>query len=224
MNLFDIIGPVMIGPSSSHTAGAVRIGGVSGRILGEAVQHADIELAGSFAETYRGHGTDKALVAGLLGMFPDNPDIKRSFDIAAEQGMTYAFIPVKLPHAHPNTARITMTGVTGKTAMVQGASVGGGNILITAVNHTETAFTGNLDTLIIVHDDIPGVIAEVTTLLARMGINISTFKLSQSKRKDEAVMTLEIDDTIGLDSVKKIKALEGITNVIHLRANLGERF
>jgi L-serine dehydratase len=182
MNIFDIIGPVMIGPSSSHTAGAVRIGGVSGRILGEDAAHAEIGLAGSFAETYRGHGTDRALVAGLLGMFPDDARIRDSFRLAKERGMTFTFSTVKIPHAHPNTARISLTGVTGKTAVVEAASVGGGNILITRVNGTETAFTGNLDTLIIVNEDIPGVIAKVTTLLASMGINIDTFKLSQNQQ------------------------------------------
>jgi L-serine dehydratase len=197
---------------------------VSGRILGEDVAHAEIALAGSFAETYRGHGTDKALVAGLLGMFPDDVRIRDSFRLAAERGMTYTFSTVRIPHAHPNTARISLRGVTGKTAVVQAASVGGGNILITSVNNTETAFTGNRDTLIIVNEDIPGVIAKVTTLLAEMGINIDTFKLSQNKKNNEAVMTLEIGETIGLDSVARIRKMDGVISVIHLRANMGERF
>ena len=134
MNIFDIIGPVMIGPSSSHTAGAVRIGRVSRKILGEDVAKAEIGLAGSFAQTGRGHGTDRALLAGLMGMNTDDDRIKHSFTVAKEQGLEFHFSEVKIPHSHPNTVKLHLTGKTGKECAVQGSSVGGVNIIITSVN------------------------------------------------------------------------------------------
>ncbi|GHV83325.1 L-serine dehydratase, iron-sulfur-dependent subunit beta [Spirochaetia bacterium] len=219
MNIFDIIGPVMIGPSSSHTAGAVRIGKVSREILGEDVAKAEIGFSGSFAKTGRGHGTDRAIVAGLLGMNPDDERIKTSFSTAKERGMDFVITEIKLSRAHPNTARLRLTGKSGKQCAVQGSSVGGGNILITNVNDMETAFTGNADTLIIPHKDVPGMIASVTTQMAFAGINIGNFKLSRPHKGFQAVMTLEIDGTISDEAVAHLAALPHIDNVVCLRAN-----
>jgi L-serine dehydratase len=218
MNIFDIIGPVMIGPSSSHTAGAVRIGRASYKILGEGVAGADIGLAGSFAQTGKGHGTDRALVAGLLGMFPDDDRIRDSFTIAREQGMDFGFSEVKIPRAHPNTARLHLTGRSGKKCMVQGASIGGGNIIITNVNEMETSFTGDADTLIIAHRDMPGMIASVADLLAARNINIGNFRLNRPHKGFEAVMTLELDGIIDKDAVMELEKLPHIDNVVYLRA------
>lgn len=222
MNVFDIIGPVMIGPSSSHTAGAVRIGRVSWKILGEDAVKADIGLAGSFAQTYRGHGTDRAIIAGLLGMLPDDERIRDSFSIARERGFEFNFSEVKIPKAHPNTAKLHLTGTSGKECLVQGASVGGGNILITSVNEMETSFTGVSDTLIIAHQDMPGMIASVTSRMAAMGINIGNFKLNRPHRGFQAVMTLEIDGTIDRETVSRLRALPHIDSVVYLRANQNE--
>lgn len=222
MNVFDIIGPVMIGPSSSHTAGAARIGRVSWKILGEDVATAEIGLAGSFAQTYRGHGTDKALVAGLLGMFPDDERIRDSFTIARDAGLAFSFAEVKIPHAHPNTARLHLIGRSGKECVAQGASIGGGNILITSVNEMETAFTGNSDTFIIAHKDMPGVIAEVTSLMSWYDINIGNFKLNRPHKGFEAVMTLEVDGAIEKNFVDKLRGLPHINSVVFLRANQNE--
>jgi L-serine dehydratase len=222
MNIFDIIGPVMTGPSSSHTAGAARIGRASYKILGEEVARAEIGLAGSFAQTGRGHGTDKALVAGLLGMFPDDERIRDSFTIAREQGMEFIFSEVKIPRAHPNTARLHLAGKSGKKCMVQGASVGGGNIIITSVNEMETSFTGAADTLIIAHKDMPGMIASVADLLAARNINIGNFRLNRPHKGFEAVMTLEIDGTISKDAVIELGKLPHIDNVVYLRATQNE--
>ncbi|MDR2159983.1 MAG: L-serine ammonia-lyase, iron-sulfur-dependent subunit beta [Treponema sp.] len=219
MNVFDIIGPVMIGPSSSHTAGAARIGRVSGKILGEQPVTALVALAGSFARTGRGHGTDRAIIAGLLGMRPDDERLKHSFGIAREQGLDFEFIEVKIPHSHPNTAKIHLTGSGGKKCEVQGASVGGGNILITSVNGMETAFTGGMDTLIIAHKDMPGIIASVTSLMADFGINIGNFKLNRPQKGFQAVMTLEIDGTMNADAVTILAKLPHIDSVVYLRAN-----
>ncbi len=219
MDIFDIIGPVMIGPSSSHTAGAARIGKVAGKILGAAAVRADIGLAGSFALTYKGHGTDKALIAGILGMNPDDERIRRSLDIARERGLDYSFREVKIPRAHPNTALLHLTAAGGAECTVEGASVGGGNIVINRLNGMETVFTGERDTFIIPHRDAPGTIAAVTGLLADSGINIGNFRLSRPNKGYQAVMTIEIDGELQTGIVERLKELPNIINVVHLPAN-----
>jgi L-serine dehydratase len=222
VNVFDIIGPVMIGPSSSHTAGAVRMGRISLKILGEEAVKADIGLAGSFAMTYRGHGTDRALIAGILGLLPDDELIRDSFPLAKERGLEFSFSEVKIPRSHPNTARLHLTGKSGKECAVQGASVGGGSVLITVVNEMETAFTGNSDTLIIAHKDMPGMIASVATVMAESGINIGNFRLNRPNRGFQAVMTVEVDGDMNRDAVEKLRALPHIDSVVYLRANQNE--
>ncbi|MDR2608957.1 MAG: L-serine ammonia-lyase, iron-sulfur-dependent subunit beta [Treponema sp.] len=222
MNVFNIIGPVMIGPSSSHTAGAARIGRVAWKILGEDVAKAEIGLAGSFAQTGRGHGTDRAIIAGLLGMFPDDERIPDSISIAKEKGLEYVISEIRIPKAHPNTARLHLTGTSGRECAVQGASVGGGNILITSVNETETSFTGASDTLIIAHQDTPGVIAEVATLMAWHGINIGNFRLSRPQKGFQAVMTVEIDGTLEKAVTGKLQSLPHIDSVVYLKAIQGD--
>jgi L-serine dehydratase len=222
MNIFDIIGPVMIGPSSSHTAGAVRIGRVAMKILGDDVKNAEIGFVQSFAQTYRGHGTDKAIVAGLIGMLPDDERICRSFSCAREAGLEFSIKEIKIARAHPNTARLHLTGRTGKECVVQGASIGGGNIVITGVNEMETDFTGTSDTLIIPHQDTPGVIAEVTSVMAWHGINIGNFRLNRPHKGYQAVMTVEIDGTVGEDFVTALRRLPHVDSVVYLRANQNE--
>ncbi|MDR3275686.1 MAG: L-serine ammonia-lyase, iron-sulfur-dependent subunit beta [Treponema sp.] len=222
MNIFDIIGPVMIGPSSSHTAGALRMGRVSGKILAEEAVRAEIGLAGSFAETGRGHGTDRAIVAGILGMLPDDERIRESFAIARERGLDYQIEEIRIPHAHPNTARIRLTGQSGRECAVQGASVGGGNILITSINEMETAFTGEADTLVIAHRDMPGMIAEVATLMSWYGINIGNFRLSRPHKGFQAVMTIETDGLMDAAVVEKLRSLPHIDSVVYLRAHQHE--
>jgi L-serine dehydratase len=218
VNVFDIIGPVMIGPSSSHTAGAVRIGRAAGVILGEEARRAEIGLAGSFAQTGRGHGTDRALVAGLLGMFPDDEGIPRSFDLAAERGLDVKFSEVKIPRAHPNTVRLHLTGASGRECVVVGSSIGGGNILIHSVNDMETEFSGDADTLIVAHQDTPGVIAEVTNLMAWHGVNIGNFRLNRPHRGFQAVMTVEIDGHMEPNLPDKLRGLPHVDSVVYLRA------
>lgn len=218
MNIFDIIGPVMIGPSSSHTAGAVRIGNCARVILGEDAVSADIGFAGSFAETYRGHGTDRAIVAGLLGMFPDDERIRSSFEIAKERGLEFTVKTVKIPRAHPNTARLHLTGVSGKKCGIEGASTGGGNILIYSVNEMKTEFSGGADTLIIAHQDMPGVIAEVTSLMSWYGVNIGNFKLNRPHKGFQAVMTVEVDKLTDGGIVDKLQGLPHVDSVMYLRA------
>ena len=222
MNVFDIIGPVMIGPSSSHTAGAVRIGRTARMILGEEVRRAEIGLTGSFAQTYRGHGTDRALVAGLLGLFPDDERIRGSFDLAKERGLEFTFAEIKIPRSHPNTVRLHITGESGKECVVVGSSIGGGNILIHSVNEMETQFSGDADTLIIAHQDTPGVIAEVTNLMAWHGVNIGNFKLNRPQKGFQAVMTVEIDGHTEANMPDKLRGLPHVDSVVYLRANQSE--
>ncbi len=196
MNVFDIVGPIMIGPSSSHTAGAVRIGRVARVLLGKEPVAARISLHGSFAETYRGHGTDKALIAGIMGFMPDDPRIRNSLLIAQSIGIEYTFDMVYLENAHPNTARLVLTSLDGSSVKVQGSSIGGGNIIITSLNDMTVEFSNQYATLIVLHRDIPGVISDVTQCCAQEHINICSFKLSRIEKGGIAVMTIETDDKI----------------------------
>lgn len=193
MNVFDILGPVMIGPSSSHTAGAARIGRITQALLGASPVKADILLHGSFARTYKGHGTDKALIAGILGMTTDDERIRNAPELAKQQGLEVQISTGEIDGAHPNTAKITLTDAKQHTVTLLGSSVGGGNILVTEVNGMEVSFTGQHTTLIALHRDTPGTIAAVTEVLADAGVNICNFRLSRQHKGGEAIMTIEID-------------------------------
>lgn len=219
MNIFDIIGPVMIGPSSSHTAGAARIGYVARKILAKEPVKAEIKLAGSFAETYLGHGTDRALIAGILGMKPDHADLPNSLAIAKERKLEYSFKTVKLPKAHPNTAIVRLYAKDGDMTEIEGASVGGGNILITRLNGMESAFTGQYNTLIIPHKDTYGVIAAVTNALAEFHINIGNFRLTRQGKGNKAIMTLELDGDMTRDQLSVLRGLPNVLHVVYLHAN-----
>ncbi|MBQ4640076.1 MAG: L-serine ammonia-lyase, iron-sulfur-dependent subunit beta [Clostridia bacterium] len=219
MNIFDIVGPVMIGPSSSHTAGAARIGYVARKILAKEPVRAEIDLAGSFAETYRGHGTDRALIAGILGMKPDNEDLPRSLEIAKEKGFGYTIRTVCLPKCHPNTAVIRLWAEDGDMTEVEGASVGGGNILITRLNGLESAFTGQYNTLIIPHKDTYGVIAGVAQALAAFRINIGNFRLTRQEKGRQAIMTLEVDGDVSRELLMLLRALPNVMHVVYLHTN-----
>src|SRR5699024_9190361 len=165
MRLFDVLGPVMIGPSSSHTAGAARIGRTARQLLGEAPVRADSGLYGSFATTGRGHGTDRAIVAGLLDMKPDDPRLPDSFALAEEAGLEVVIHSVELRAAHPNTAVLTLEGKRRKLSLTA-ASVGGGRIRVTSIDGVSADFGGDANTLIIHNEATPGCIAEVTRALA----------------------------------------------------------
>nr|WP_317856427.1 L-serine ammonia-lyase, iron-sulfur-dependent subunit beta [Chakrabartyella piscis] len=186
----------MIGPSSSHTAGAVRIGKYARSILGTEPKEAIIYFSGSFSKTYKGHGTDKAVIAGILGMETDDERIPISMEIATEMGVTFSFVEKEIDGAHPNTAEIVLKDAKGNQAVVQGASVGGGNIVINQINGTEVSISGKSDTLIIPHKDEPGMIAAVSNILAWNGVNIHGFSLCRDQKGGTAVMTIEIDGGI----------------------------
>ncbi|EOS59746.1 MULTISPECIES: L-serine ammonia-lyase, iron-sulfur-dependent subunit beta [unclassified Anaerotruncus] len=209
MNVFDIIGPVMIGPSSSHTAGAARIGRIAYMLLGQPAKRAEILLHGSFAKTYKGHGTDKALIAGIMGMKPDDARLRSSFELAEQAGLSFEITTGHLEDAHPNTAQITLYGEDSQVS-VQGASVGGGNILINRINGMAVEISGQFTTLIVLHRDAPGTIAHVTELLGSNGINIANFRLAREQKGGTAVMTIEIDGDAGKELNRQVAALENV--------------
>ena len=196
MDIFDIIGPVMVGPSSSHTAGAVRIGYIAGKLMGEPIAKAEILLYGSFLATGKGHGTRKALVAGLLGMKPDDMRIPDSFEIAKEHGIEVVFGEPALRDAHPNTAQIFLTSVTGKNLEVVGESLGGSRINIAQIDGISTNFSGDYPTLVVHNMDQPGHVAEVTSMLAHKSVNIAAMQLYRSGRGGNSVMVLECDQEV----------------------------
>lgn len=216
MNLFDIIGPIMVGPSSSHTAGAVRIGYVARLLLAEPVKKVDICLHGSFRSTGKGHGTDRALVAGLLGMQTDDERIPDSLTVAKEEGMEVAFWSVELRDAHPNSVKLLLTGIYGKKLELMAASLGGGRIRVCELNGLEANFSAEYPTLIVNNQDRPGIVNEVTAALAHEDVNIATMHLYRNKRGSNAVMILECDGEIPRESLKRLKSLPGILDVAYL--------
>lgn len=216
MNLFDILGPVMVGPSSSHTAGAVRIGYIASRLLQDKLVKAEIYLHGSFATTGAGHGTDKALIAGLLGMKPDDIRIPDSFQIAKEQGLSFSFGNKTIKDAHPNTALLLLTGESGRTLEVQAASIGGGRIMIQKLDGIEVNFSSEKPTLIVHNLDQPGHVAEVTSMLSHKSVNIATMQLYRDKRGGYAVMVLETDQGIPKEAIAWLAHLEGILKVTYI--------
>lgn len=216
MNIFDIIGPVMVGPSSSHTAGAVRIGYIAARLLGEQIRSAHILLYGSFLATGKGHGTQKALAAGLLGMQPDDMNIPESLEIAQKAGIQIVFGELKIEDAHPNTVEIRLEGVNGRTLSVVGESLGGSRINIAKIDGIETNFSGEYPTLVVHNLDQPGHVSDVTAMLAHKSVNIAAMQLYRTNRGGEAVMVLECDQEIPADSVRWLKKVEGVRKVAYL--------
>ena len=213
MNILDVIGPIMIGPSSSHTAGAVRLGRMGLALLGEPVCEASIGLHGSFASTGRGHGTDKALVAGLMGWNTDDTRLPRSFELAASQGLSFHFETVNLgSEAHPNSAVFALKGKNGGLRLT-GCSIGGGRIKITEIYDFPLELTGELASLITLHQDRPGVIHQVTGILASRAVNIAEMRVSRRKRGKMAAMVIETDSVIPPDLVADIAILPQIIAV-----------
>ena len=206
-SVFDIVGPRMTGPSSSHTAGAVRLAHVARHIAGMNVAEVYFTLYGSFAETGRGHGTDKALIGGALGMNPDDERIKDAYRIARETGVLVHVDFSDEPVNHPNTARIRILAEDGHETEVVGQSIGGGNILITEINGLDVKLTGDYPTLIVQHHDEPGVIAEVSHVLAQLNINIAFMRVFRHGKGEDAYMTIETDQKVTPEMVSMIEKL-----------------
>ncbi len=217
-NIFDILGPVMVGPSSSHTAGAVRIGLVGRQLFGQQPDKAVVYLHGSFAATGKGHGTDRALIAGLLGMRPDDLRIPDSFEIAKERGMDFVIEPRELRDAHPNTARITMEADNGKKLEIQAYSIGGGRIRVSMLDGMDVNFSGETHTLIVRNQDQPGCITDVSTVLNLCGINIATMQVFRARRGGSAVMVVETDQVVPESAIEMLERRQGILKVTFLAA------
>ena len=220
MNVFDIIGPVMIGPSSSHTAGAVRLGRVANKLMdNHPLKRVEITLSGSFAQTYKGHGTDRALLAGIMGYHSYSPEIRDALAIATERGIDYVFLKEDIKGAHPNTARIHFVLQDGEEGTVQGASIGGGNILVHQINGMNVEFTGENNTILVMHQDQPGVIAAVTQLMhfEYAELNIASFRLTREARGGSAIMTIEIDGHPPEGLTDAIRKISLVTNAILVR-------
>ena len=220
MNVFDIIGPIMIGPSSSHTAGVVRIGRVVNKLCdGNDPVKAEITLSGSFAKTGKGHGTDKALLAGIMGFHSYSPEIRDALKIAKERGLEYSFTNEEIRGAHPNTARIDFETADGKKGEVLASSIGGGNITVSRVNGMKVDFNGNSNTILVMHTDKPGVIANVTNMMhwEYEDLNISNFSLSRQEKGGDAIMTIETDNLPPETLIEDIRKIGHVTNAILIR-------
>lgn len=215
IDIFDIIGPIMVGPSSSHTAGAVRIGRMARTLLGQEPKSAAIHLHGSFAETGVGHGTDKALVAGLLGMMSDDYNIPKSFEIAAERGLSFTFDEIDLRDAHPNSVLMEIEGAQGAKLSMQACSVGGGRILVNKIDGVALNFTGNYNTLIIHNKDERGYISNVTQALTLAKVNIANMSLNRSSRGGSAIMVIETDEPVPESILSLLGSLSGILHITY---------
>jgi L-serine dehydratase len=203
----------MIGPSSSHTAGAVRLGALARAIFGEQPLAASIGLHGSFASTGRGHGTTLALVAGLLGMRPDDARIPDALDLAESAGMAVEFHEVDLGEVHPNTAVFELSGAGGRSMLVRGSSLGGGDVVVRAIDGFEVEANGDLPLLIVEHTDQPGEIAAVTGILAQSGTNIAEMRVSRERRGARALMLIETDVEVEPQAALAVSELSGVTGV-----------
>ena len=216
MNIMDIIGPVMVGPSSSHTAGAVKIGQISRKLLAEPVRQAEIYFHGSFLATGKGHGTDRALIAGLLGLAVDDENIPDSFALAEKQHLSFSIHGIDLGDAHPNTVKMKLTGESGRTLEIVAASIGGGQIRICEIDGLTANFCGDYPTLIVHNLDQPGHVTEVTSMLAHKSVNIATMQLYRDSRGGNAVMVIECDQEVPKASIDWLTRVEGIVKVTYL--------
>ena len=214
IGIFDVLGPIMIGPSSSHTAGAARLGKIARTIVNKPIKDVTFLLHGSFKETYKGHGTDRALVAGILGMMPDDSRLRDALLIAEKEGLEVHFLPADLGQVHPNTVKILMTDCDDINWEVLGSSIGGGLVEIYEINGNKVKITGEYPTIITCHDDIPGTVSKVSTLFYDNDINIAHMTLVRSQKGKDATMTFEVDNNVSEELIAAIKAVEGVNRVI----------
>ena len=211
-SVFDIIGPVMVGPSSSHTAGALRIAKVTRDLFAEEIKWAKIHLYGSFAKTYKGHGTDLALAGGLLGFDTDDTRLRESLTIAANEGLQITFLEDTAATEHPNTVRIKV-GNDHNSFEVVGISIGGGKVQITELNGFNLRLSGNHPEILVFHNDRTGAIASVTKILARHEINIGHMEVNRKDIGKEALMVIEVDENVTDEILAELSSAEHIIHV-----------
>ncbi|MDO8846928.1 MAG: L-serine ammonia-lyase, iron-sulfur-dependent subunit beta [Coriobacteriia bacterium] len=212
-SIFDVVGPIMVGPSSSHTAGAVRLGALARAIAGAPVRSAEVTLHGSFASTGRGHGTDLAIIAGLLGLAPDDTRIPTARALASAAGMHVTFAAADLGDVHPNTAEMLIETEAGERVLVRGSSVGAGDVEITLIDDFPVLLTGELPALGVIHHDQPGVVASVSAGLAAEAINIASMQVFRERRGARALMVIETDSIVREDVVASLAGVDGVIGV-----------
>ena len=206
--VFDIVGPIIIGPSSSHTAGACRLANAARAIFNKPIKQAVIHVYGSFAATLFGHGTDKALVGGLMGILPDDERLNAALDIAKETGFIYRFVSEQETGPNANLVKFEILGTKDEQMVVSGVSIGGGNIVVTRINHTDLEISLQYNTLIVDHLDKPGAVLSVAKILADETINIASMNMYRQGKHGRAYMIIETDQTIAPDIIKRIRGLE----------------
>lgn len=215
VNMFDILGPITVGPSSSHTAGAIRIGLACRIILGEEVKKARVIFYGSFADTYRGHGTDKAVIGGLLGFNTDNVKVRESLQLAQFRGMEYVIDTAEEPRYHPNTVRIEARGAT-RSINLRGISVGGGAMRLVELNGFAIDAACLYDTLIVFHKDTPGTLAGIAQTLSGSGYNIGNLRLSRDKREGDVITIIETDVPVDGETVAALRQVGSVAGVVSI--------
>lgn len=207
ISVFDVLGPNMIGPSSSHTAGAVEIAHLAQKLLEPPLKKVEFTLYGSFAKTYRGHGTDRALLGGIMGFGTDDIRIRDSFRIARERDLTFSFLPNETEtEVHPNTVDIRMENGAGQVMTVRGESLGGGKVRIVRINGMGVEFTGEYASVITEHQDKPGVVAHITRVLSDWNVNIAFMRLYREGKNDRAYCIVESDGRLPQEIGEQLKA------------------
>lgn len=215
LSIFDVIGPNMIGPSSSHTAGAVSISLMARKLFAEEIKEVTFTLYGSFSKTYQGHGTDRALLGGILGFATHDERIRDAFDYAGQLGVTYKYIIDEETRTnHPNTADIDLVGATGRTMSIRGESIGGGKIKIVRLNGIDVEFTGEYSTLIVKQLDKPGVVAHITQALSEQNVNIAFMRLFREDKGATAYTIVESDESIPSSVLEQIRTHENVLNLV----------
>ena len=215
ISLFEVIGPNMVGPSSSHTAGAVSMALLARKLFPAEIKKVEFTLYGSFAKTYRGHGTDRALLGGIMGFETDDLRIRDSLSIAKERNLDYHFsIGQDTGEEHPNTADIDMTGVNGERLFVRGVSIGGGKVKIVRLNQIDVDFTGEYSTLIISQTDRPGVVAHITKVLSEREVNIAFMRLFREEKGAKAFTVVESDERSPDEVVEQIRENPLVSDVM----------
>ncbi|MFA4032558.1 L-serine ammonia-lyase, iron-sulfur-dependent subunit beta [Blautia stercoris] len=215
ISLFEVIGPNMVGPSSSHTAGAVSMALLARKLFPAEIKKVEFTLYGSFAKTYRGHGTDRALLGGIMGFETDDLRIRDSLSIAKERNLDYHFsIGQDTGEEHPNTADIDMTGVNGERLFVRGVSIGGGKVKIVRLNQIDVDFTGEYSTLIISQTDRPGVVAHITKVLSEREVNIAFMRLFREEKGAKAFTVVESDERIPDEVMEQIRENPLVSDVM----------
>lgn len=207
-SIFDILGPVIIGPSSSHTAGALRIGYLAGQIFGDVPKKVHFKLYNSFAKTGRGHGTDKALLAGVLGYGVDNPIIKNIFKIADEKKVKYSYEFLEDFSRHPNSVDIILEN--NEVIEISGASLGAGDIVIDGIQGYKFNINGNYPTLLLIYKDKPGMIYKVSVIIQDKNVNIASMTCERKAKGEEASMAICLDSPIGDDVLNELKKIDEI--------------